>query len=100
MDIYRNQSQPLTVLESLRKRRSLSAPARPATPDPERTLPSLENPRVDRRVQPDRRRAQVAFTGPDRRKKRSRRSPRLLNPKTAQAAPTEDRRGRLLSTQA
>ncbi|MFN2361197.1 MAG: hypothetical protein ABR522_09000 [Marinobacter sp.] len=94
MDIYRNQSQPLTVLESLRKRQPFTAPqTRQATSTPEK-------PTGDRRVQPDRRRAQAAFEGPDRRKKRSRRSPRLLNPKTGQAAPTEDRRGRLVSTQA
>lgn len=94
MDIYRNQSQPLTVLESLRKRKPFTAPQlQPAMSSP-------ETPKGDRRVQPDRRRAQVAFEGPDRRKKRSRRSPRLLNPKTGREAPTEDRRGRLISTQA
>lgn len=94
MDIYRNQSQPLTVLESLRKRKPIT------TPEPQQAAPSPEKPQGDRRVQPDRRRAQVAFEGPDRRKKRSRRSPRLLNPRTREAAPTEDRRGRLVSTRA
>lgn len=94
MDIYRNQSQPLTVLESLRKRKPFTAP------EPQQPVPSPEKPQGDRRVQPDRRRAQVAFEGPDRRKKRSRRSPRLLDPKTGQEAPAEDRRGRLVSTQA
>ncbi len=94
MDIYRNQSQPLTVLESLRKRKPFTAP------QPQQATPSPEKPQGDRRVQPDRRREQVAFEGPDRRKKRSRRSPRLLNPKTGQEAPAEDRRGRLVSTQA
>ncbi|WP_372971038.1 hypothetical protein [Marinobacter sp.] len=94
MDIYRNQSQPLTVLESLRKRKPVPPPQlQPATPPPEEQ-------QGDRRVQPDRRRTQVAFEGPDRRKKRSRRSPRLLNPRTGEAAPTEDRRGRLVSTRA
>ncbi|MDK8464897.1 hypothetical protein [Marinobacter sp. SS13-12] len=94
MDIYRNQSQPLTVLESLRKRKPFTLP------EPQQPTPSPEKPQGDRRVQPDRRRAQVAFEGPDRRKKRSRRSPRLLNPKTGQEAPAEDRRGRLVSTRA
>lgn len=93
MDIYRNQFQPLTVLESLRKRKPIT------TPESQQPAPSPDQPLGDRRVQPDRRRAQMTFEGPDRRKRRSRRSPRLLNPKTGQAAPTEDRRGRLVSTQ-
>lgn len=94
MDIYRNQSQPLTVLESLRKRKPLPAPQL------QRAAPAPEEPQGDRRVQPDRRRMQVAFEGPDRRKRRSRRSPRLLNPRTGEAVPAEDRRGGLVSTRA
>ncbi|KPP97924.1 hypothetical protein [Marinobacter sp. HL-58] len=94
MDIYRNQSQPLTVLESLRKRQPFTAP------QTSQAASTPEKPAGDRRAQPDRRRVQVAFEGPDRRKKRSRRSPRLLNPKTGQEAPSEDRRGRLVSTRA
>ena len=94
MDIYRNQSQPLTVLESLRKRKPFTLP------EPQQPTSAPEKPQVDRRVQPDRRRAQVPFAGPDRRRKRSRRSPRLLDPKTGQEAPAEDRRGRLVSTRA
>jgi hypothetical protein len=42
----------------------------------------------------------MAFDGPERRKRRFRRSPLLLNPKTGQSASLEDRRGRLVSTSA
>lgn len=94
MDIYRTQQQPLTALE------------RPKPGSTQRT-PEIDEPAApphgrvtDRRVQPDRRRRQEAFDGPDRRKRKSRRSPLLLHPRTAESAPVEDRRGRLVSTKA
>jgi hypothetical protein len=94
MDIYRNQPHGLSVLEAIRKQ----GPQR--TPVAEEISAPPRKPLDDRRLQPDRRRAQSEFQGPDRRKKRSRRSPGLLHPRTRQAAPIEDRRGRLVSTRA
>ncbi len=94
MDIYRNQPHGLAVLEAIRKQGTQQTPAAEASSvAPRKTL-------NDRRLQPDRRRAQTEFHGPDRRRKRSRRSPRLLHPHTRQPAPIEDRRGRMVSTRA
>lgn len=94
MDIYRNQPHGLTVLEAVRKQGSQRTPAAEESSAPPRKALS------DRRLQPDRRRGQTEFQGPDRRKKRSRRSPGLLHPRTRQPTPIEDRRGRLVSTRA
>ncbi|WP_166255205.1 hypothetical protein [Marinobacter salicampi] len=91
MDIVRTTPVPLTEMD-------------PRHSDSQRT------PRVDtvkapprerlreRRRQPDRRRKQMAFDGEDRRKRRSRRSPILLDHRTAKPAALEDRRGSLIST--
>lgn len=54
----------------------------------------------DRRVQPDRRLRQLPFEGPDRRRKKSRRQPRLLHARTRKPTELEDRRGRNISTSA
>lgn len=94
MDIYRNQPHGLTVLETIRKQGAQRTPAAEESSAPPR------KPLNDRRLQPDRRRAQAEFQGPDRRRRRSRRSPGLLHPRTHKAAPTEDRRGRMVSTRA
>jgi|AntRauTorcE11898_2_1112593.scaffolds.fasta_scaffold02517_4 hypothetical protein len=94
MDIYRNQPDGLTVLQGLRKQGTQQTPAAEEPSAPPR------KPVNDRRLQPDRRRVQFEFQGPDRRKKSSRRSPVLLHPNTRQAVPIEDRRGRLVSTRA
>ena len=93
MDIYRNQPHGLTVLQTIRKQGTQRTPAAEESAAPPR------RPMNDRRMQPDRRRAQQEFAGPDRRKRGSRRSPGLLHPRTRKPAPTEDRRGRLVSTQ-
>lgn len=94
MDIYRNQPHGLAALEAIRKQGTQRTPAaEESSVAPRKTL-------NDRRLQPDRRRAQTGFRGPDRRRKRSRRSPRLLHPNTRQATPIEDRRGRMVSTRA
>jgi hypothetical protein len=94
MDIYRNQPHGLTVLQAIQKRGTQRPPAAEESAAPPR------KPLNDRRLQPDRRRAQIDFKGPDRRRKRSRRSPRILHHPTRQATPTEDRRGRMVSTRA
>lgn len=64
------------------------------------TRPAPRETTQDRRRQPDRRRRQEAFAGPDRRRRNTRRRPLLLNPRTRQEAPLEDRRGRLIETSA
>jgi hypothetical protein len=94
MDIYRNQHHPLTALGQ--------TPGKPLrrTPEAEESTAAPRKRPMDRRIQPDRRRRQMAFEGPERRKRRFRRSPLLLNPRTGQAASLEDRRGRLVSTSA
>jgi hypothetical protein len=94
MDIYRNQHHPLTALEQ--------TPGKPLrrTPEVEESTAAPRKRPMDRRMQPDRRRRQMEFDGPDRRRRRFRRSPLLLNPKTGQSANLEDRRGRLVSTSA
>ncbi len=94
MDIYRHQPAGLAALQTIRK------PGTQRTPAAEESVAPPRRPLRDRRMQPDRRRAQVAFDGPDRRKRHSRRSPRLLHPKTRMPAPAEDRRGQLVSTRA
>lgn len=94
MDIYRHQPHGLTVLEAMRKQGIQQTPAAEASSPPPR------KPINDRRLRPDRRRVQLEFQGPDRRKKPSRRSPTLLHPRTRQPTPIEDRRGRVISTRA
>ena len=94
MDIYRNQPHGLSVLEGIRMQGSPRVPAAGESSAPPR------KPQNDRRLQPDRRRAQTAFQGPDRRRKHTRRSPGLLHPHTRKPVPTEDRRGRMISTRA
>lgn len=94
MDIYRNQPHGLTVLEGIRKQGNQRAQAAEESSAPPR------KPLKDRRLQPDRRRTQTEFQGPDKRRKRSRRSPGLLHPHTRKPVPTEDRRGRMVSTRA
>lgn len=85
---------------------SLSALDRPKRA-PSREVARVEDTRqapaepvVDRRLQPDRRRRQMPFQGPDRRRQSSRRRPMLLHPRTRKAANLEDRRGRNVSTSA
>ncbi|MDI9245994.1 hypothetical protein [Marinobacter sp. CHS3-4] len=94
MDIYRNQPHGISVLESIRKQGTQRTPAAEESSAPPR------RPLNDRRLQPDRRRAQRDFQGPDRRRNRSRRSTGLLHPRTRKPAPIEDRRGQILTTQA
>lgn len=85
---------------------SLSALDRPArTPAKEvvrvdDTRPASAEPVTDRRRQPDRRRRQEPFKGPDRRKKSSRRRAMLLHPRTGKETSLEDRRGRNIRTSA
>ncbi|WP_339801876.1 hypothetical protein [uncultured Marinobacter sp.] len=94
MDILKTLSHPLSALDRKPTGSHLRTPviddARPTPAEPVR----------DRRFQPDRRRRQQDYTGPDRRMRNSRRQPLLLNPRTRQATPLEDRRGRLLETKA
>ena len=52
---------------------------------------------TERRLIPDRRQRQVPWNQPDRRRKK-RRSPLLLNPKTAAPEPLDPVKGRLLDT--
>lgn len=94
MDIYRNQPHGLSVLQAIRKQGTQRTPAAEGSSAPPR------KPLNDRRLQPDRRRNQTEFQGPDRRRKRSRRSPGLLHPHTRQGTSVEDRRGRMVSTRA
>lgn len=94
MDILKTLSHPLSTLD----RKPSGTQAR--TPVIDDTRPAPAEPIRDRRYQPDRRRRQEAYAGPERRKRNSRRRPLLLHPKTRQAAPLEDRRGRLLETKA
>ncbi|GGY70413.1 hypothetical protein [Marinobacter zhanjiangensis] len=85
---------------------SLSALDRPArTPAKEvvrvdDTRPAPAEPVRDRRMQPDRRRRQQPFKGPDRRRKSSRRRALLLHPRTGKETSLEDRRGRNIRTSA
>lgn len=66
----------------------------------EDSRPAATEPAVDRRMQPDRRRRQLPFKGPDRRRQSTRRRPALLHPRTRKATTLEDRRGRNVSTSA
>ncbi|MCG8516575.1 hypothetical protein [Marinobacter sp. CA1] len=94
MDIYRNAYPKLGAVDRPR----VDTGRRPAAAD---GSPAPEGQRIaDRRLQPDRRRRQESFDGPDRRRRNSRRRPNLLDPKTRQAAALEDRRGRLVDAQA
>lgn len=94
MDIYRNQPHGLNVLEAIRKQGTQRTPAMEGSSAPPR------KPLNDRRLQPDRRRAQQEFKGPCRRRKSGRRSTALLHPHTRQPVSLEDRRGRMISTRA
>lgn len=94
MDIYRNTYQPVSTLDRPKSEGNhRPPPAEEAKAAPNQTA-------TDRRRQPDRRRSQEPFDGPDRRKRKTRRRPLLLDPKTAESAPLEDRRGRLLDAKA
>lgn len=94
MDILKTLTHSLSALDRAKK-----TPAREVVRvEPTRQTPA--EPVTDRRVQPDRRRRQLPFEGPDRRRKGSRRRPKLLNPRTRQPAELEDRRGRNISTSA
>ncbi len=66
----------------------------------EEVHPVLTEAVTDRRKQPDRRQRQLPFEGPDRRRKKSRRQPRLLHARTRKPTELEDRRGRNISTSA
>ncbi len=94
MDIYRNTYQPVAALDRPRREGDNRTPPS----DEAKAPPSQAN--TDRRRQPDRRRRQEPFDGPDRRQRKTRRRPLLLDPKTAESAPLEDRRGRLLDAKA
>lgn len=94
MDIYRNQPHGLSVLQAIRKYGARKTPAAEESTAPPREVHN------DRRLQPDRRRAQREFPGADRRTRRSRRSPGLLQSRTMQPASLEGRRGRRISTRA
>ncbi|MDC0663778.1 hypothetical protein [Marinobacter sp. SS21] len=94
MDIYRNTYQPVSTVDRPRVDTGKRPPPADgaSAPPPDRV--------TDRRLQPDRRRRQDPFEGPDRRKRKSRRRPVLLDPKTGESAPLEDRRGRLVDASA
>lgn len=94
MEIFKTLTHSLTALDRPKK-----APAGEVV-RVENTRPAAAEPVKDRRVQPDRRRRQQAFKGPDRRRKGGRRRPMLLHPRTRQATSLEDRRGRNISTSA
>ena len=94
MEIYRNQHQGLAILETIRRQGTQR------TPPAEESSAPPPKPLNDRRIQPDRRRVQADFKGPDRRRRHSRRSPGLLHPQSRKPTSIEDRRGRMLSTQA
>lgn len=94
MDIFRTHNVPLTSLDKTKSGNTQRTPNAEGVKAPPRKRDS------DRRYQPDRRRRQEAFEGADRRKRRTRRSPGLLHPRTGAAMPLEDRRGRLVNTKA
>lgn len=94
MDIYRNTYSPVSTID----RPKVDTGKRPQ-PSDEATASQSQRTN-DRRRQPDRRRRQEAFAGPDRRKRRLRRSPKLLDPKTRDSAALEDRRGGLVDASA
>ncbi|MFL1404492.1 hypothetical protein ACJO2E_03975 [Marinobacter sp. M1N3S26] len=94
MEILKTFAHSLTALD-----RPARTPAREVVRVDD-TRPAPAEPVRDRRVQPDRRRRQEAFKGPDRRRKSSRRRPMLLHPRTGEETSLEDRRGRNLRTSA
>ncbi|WP_152206362.1 hypothetical protein [Marinobacter changyiensis] len=94
MDIFRTHTVPLTSLDKPKSGNTQRTPVAEGI----KALPREHD--SDRRYQPDRRRRQEEFDGADRRKRRTRRSPSLLHPRTGEATPLEDRRGRLVSTRA
>ncbi|WP_372972250.1 hypothetical protein [Marinobacter sp.] len=94
MDILKTLTHSLSALDQMKR-----APAKEVV-RVEDARPVPAEAVSDRRMQPDRRRRQLPFKGPDRRHKGSRRSPKLLNPRTRQPAELEDRRGRNISTNA
>ncbi|WP_162628866.1 hypothetical protein [Marinobacter bohaiensis] len=93
MEIHRNSPYGLSTLDRVKRTNQQRTEASHETP----TVP-LKKP-ADRRTQPDRRRQQEAFDGPERRRRRSgRRSPSLLDARTRQPVNPEDRRGARLDT--
>ncbi|MDX1456051.1 MAG: hypothetical protein R3276_00605 [Marinobacter sp.] len=94
MDIYRNTYQPVNTLDRPRVNTGKRPPATDAASAPPKERES------DRRMQPDRRRRQEPFDGPDRRKRKSRRRPLLLDSRTRESTQLEDRRGRLVDASA
>lgn len=94
MDIFKALTHSLSALDRPRK-----SPAKEVV-RVEDTRPAMPEPVRDRRVQPDRRRRQLPFKGPDRRRRTSRRRPMLLHPRTREETSLEDRRGRNISTSA
>ncbi|SFR76615.1 hypothetical protein SAMN05216203_2884 [Marinobacter daqiaonensis] len=94
MDILKTLTHPLSATD----RPAKTPPRLVAKVDDSR--PATTQPAEDRRFQPDRRRRQEPFEGPDRRRRNSRRRPLLLHPKTREATSLEDRRGRHISTSA
>lgn len=93
MDIFRNLTTPLTALDRPRVR------LRDRTPDANALETELPQRVQERRRQADRRQRQKAFNGPDRRQRRFRRSPVLLD-RSARSTTLEDRRGANISTRA
>ncbi|MDX1754635.1 MAG: hypothetical protein R3175_01080 [Marinobacter sp.] len=94
MDIYRNTYHPTNNVDRPR----VNTGKRPAPADAA-SAPPTEGV-TDRRVRPDRRRRQEPFEGPDRRKRKCRRRPLLLDPKTKESTQLEDRRGRMVDASA
>ncbi len=92
MDIFRNLTT-LTTLDRPRVR------LRNRTPDTDTLEKDLHQQVHERRRQADRRQRNQPFKGPDRRQRRFRRSPALLDRK-ARATALEDRRGTHISTRA
>lgn len=92
MDIFRN----LTSLNALDRPR---VRLRQRIPDTDALETAPKQRVTERRRQADRRQRHQAFDGPDRRKRRFRRSPVLLD-RNARSAPLDDRRGSTISTRA
>lgn len=93
MELFRNLTTPLTALDRPRVR------LRNRTPNADATEADLRQRVQERRRQADRRQRNQAFEGPDRRQRRFRRSPVLLD-RSARATALEDRRGTHISTRA
>lgn len=94
MDILKTLTHSLSALD-----RPAKKPAKEVVRVDE-TRPAPAEPVRDRRLQPDRRRRQEPFSGPDRRKRGSRRRAKLLDPRTRAETSLEDRRGRNIRTSA